>query len=57
MLSGDSLDILVCRNMDLMFGAKILGKDMHMEVTIIEMTFGTIWEVETYMCREDEVCD
>ena len=37
------------------FGDVILGKDMHMEVTIIEMTFGTIWEVES-VCAERMKC-
>lgn len=33
--------------MGLMFGDMIMSKDIHMEVITIEMTFGTIWEVET----------
>ena len=38
-----------------MFGDVTLGKDMHMEVTIIERTFGTIWEVES-VCAERMKC-
>lgn len=37
------------------FGDVTLGKDMHMEVTIIERTFGTIWEVES-VCAERMKC-
>lgn len=38
-----------------MFGDKTLGEDVHMELTIIEMPSGTIWEVET-ICTERMKC-
>lgn len=37
-----------------MLGDMILSEDIHMEVTIIEMPFGTVLEIET-ICREDKV--
>ena len=35
------------RNMGLTFGDMIMSEDIHMEIIIIEMTFGSIWEIET----------
>ena len=33
--------------MGLTFGDMIMSEDIHMEIIIIEMTFGSIWEIET----------
>lgn len=35
------------RNMGLTFGDMIMSEDIHMQIIIIEMTFGSIWEIET----------